>query len=105
MLALTPNAAAAVNALLENPELPDSSGVRLQPGEDEQGQAAIGIAIVEAAAAGDEHVSAGPDHDVFVAPEVIELLEDQVLDAEIRDQSVAFTIRPQAAVNGSGPGL
>jgi iron-sulfur cluster assembly protein len=103
MLTLTPDAAAAVNALLEDPELPRSSGVRIQPGEDPQGQPALGIAIVQEPGADDEHIPAGTDHDVFLAQEVVDLLDDQVLDAEIQDQSVSFTFRPQSSFDGRGP--
>jgi hypothetical protein len=42
---------------------------------------------------------------VFLAAEVVDLLEDQVLDAEIHDQAVAFTLRPQASLDGQLPGV
>ncbi|MBO0769460.1 MAG: hypothetical protein J2O48_12320 [Solirubrobacterales bacterium] len=101
MLTLTPTATEAVTALLQNPELPESSGVRLQPGTDATGQPAIGVAVVEAPADGDQLVPAGAGNDVFLAPEVVNWLDDQVLDAEMHDKRVAFTIRPKAPMDGA----
>jgi hypothetical protein len=105
MLALTPNAAAAVNALLDNPELPETSGLRLQRGLDTEGRTAIGIAIVEGPGEGDEAVPAGEGHELYLAPDVADVLEDQLLDAEIQDEGVAFAIRPKESPNGHSPGL
>jgi hypothetical protein len=44
---------------------------------------------------------------VYLTPDVADLLDDQVLDAETQPEGVAFTIRPQDAIdpttNGGGP--
>jgi Fe-S cluster assembly iron-binding protein IscA len=101
MLTLTPAAAAAVITLLQNPDLPEGAGLRLQRGFDAGGEPAIGIGIVSEPEPGDEVALAPPEAEVFMARDVVELLEDQVLDAEIEDENVAFTIRPHP-VNG-GP--
>ena len=101
MLTVTPAAAAAVTALLEDPSIPDGAGLRLQSGIDAAGEKSIGIAIVAEPAADDEHVSAAPDDNVFLAHELVDLLDDQVLDAEIDGQNVAFTIRP-LSLDGRG---
>jgi Fe-S cluster assembly iron-binding protein IscA len=95
MLTLTPTASEAVNALLASPELPDTSGVRLEPGTDPAGQPAIGVSVVEAPADGDRLVPAGQGNDIYLSPEVVDWLDDQVLDAEVHDAQVAFTIRPK----------
>lgn len=104
MLTLTPSAAAVVTDLLENADLPETASVRIQRGADAEGEASIGIAIVEQPGHDDEAVPAGPDNDVFLAPDVAALLDDQVLDAEIEEGNVAFTLRPQA-VDGRPPNL
>lgn len=96
MLTVTPAAAAAVSAILEDPEIPTGAGLRLQLGTDSAGEQAIGITIVNGPGPGDEHVSAAPDDNVFLAHDVVDLLDDQILDAEIDGQNVAFTIRPQS---------
>jgi Fe-S cluster assembly iron-binding protein IscA len=95
MLTLTPTASAAVHALLDNPELPDSSGVRLQSQTDAAGTPGIGIEVVSAPIDGDQLVHAGAGHDVFLSPDVAPVLDDQVLDAELDERRVAFSLRPQ----------
>lgn len=96
MLAVTPAASAAVTAILENPDLPAGAGLRLQLGLDAAGEQGIGMTIVSEPGPGDERVPAAPDENVFLARDVVELLDDQVLDAEIDGQNVAFMIRPQS---------
>ena len=96
MLTVTPAAAAAVTAILQDPELPPGAGLRLQLATGSAGEQAIGITIVSGPVEDDELASAAPDDNVFVAHDVVHVLDDQVLDAEIDGQSVAFTIRPQS---------
>ena len=93
MLTVTQAAAAAVTAILDIPEIPDGSGVRLETGLNAQGEKAIGIAIAQQPEPGDE-LMAGEE--VFVDRELVELLDHHVLDAEIDGENVAFTIRPQS---------
>jgi len=104
MLTVTPAASAAVAAVLDSPQVPDGASLRLQEGLDAAGQVSIGIAVVTEADASDEHVPVDADHELFVAPEVAETLSDQTLDAEIVDENVAFTIRPQSVDGGPPPG-
>lgn len=99
MLTVTSTAAAAVATLLENPEIPEGASLRLQRGVDATGEAAIGLAIVSEPEPEDEPVAALEEADVFLAPDVAGLLDDQVLDAQIEDDQVSFTLRPQS-VNG-----
>jgi hypothetical protein len=53
------------------------------------------VAIVAEPEPDDEVALAPPDAEVFLPADVAELLDDQILDAEIEHQNVAFTIRPQ----------
>lgn len=96
MLTVTPAAAAAVTAILEHPDLPPGAGLRLQAGPDGAGEQAIGIAIVGEPGPDDEHVTSAPDDNIFLSHEVVDVLDDQVLDAEVEGENVAFTIRPQS---------
>lgn len=98
MLTVTPAAAEAVTALLDNPDLPDGAGLRLQREVDAAGGPAIGISIVTEPEPDDQVVPAMEDRDadVFLAHDVAGLLDDQVLDAEIEEQQVSFTLRPQS---------
>jgi Fe-S cluster assembly iron-binding protein IscA len=103
MLTVTPAAAAAVAAVLDSPQVPDGAGLRLQEGLDAAGQTSIGIAVVTEADAADAHVPVDADRELLVAPEVADRLDDQTLDAELQDENVAFTIRPQSG-DGVPPG-
>ncbi len=96
MLTVTPAAAEAVDALLTNSEAPAGAGLRLERAVDGAGQAAIGLQIVPEAGPEDEHVPAAMDYEVFLAPDVAGLLDNHVLDAEIADENVAFTLHPQS---------
>lgn len=100
MLTVTPAAAEAVTALLDNPDVPDGASLRLQRGADAAGGAAIGITIVSEPEPDDEVVPAAEDRDMFLAPDVAGLLDDQVLDARIEEQQVSFMLRPQSADPG-----
>jgi hypothetical protein len=96
VLTLTPTASAAVHALLDHPDLPDSSGVRLQSHTDAAGRPGIGIEVVSAPIDGDQLVSAGDGDDVYLSADVAPVLDDQVLDAELDERRVAFSLRPRA---------
>jgi Fe-S cluster assembly iron-binding protein IscA len=96
MLTVTPAAAEAVTTLLDNPELPEGASLRLQRGVDPSGQAAIGIAIVSEPEPDDQPVPAAEDRDVFLASDVAEMLDDQVLDAQVEEEQLSFTLRPQS---------
>jgi Fe-S cluster assembly iron-binding protein IscA len=95
MLMLTPAAEAAVGTVLGRGDLPDGASLRLQRGTDNAGGPAIGITVVTEPEAGDQVVASTGGGDVLVASEVVEVLDDQVLDAELRDENVAFRLRPQ----------
>jgi hypothetical protein len=103
MLTVTPAASAAVAAVLESPQIPDGAVLRLQQGLDASGNNSIGIAVVEEAELADEHVPVDAGRELLVAPELADQLDDQVLDAEIQDENVAFMIRPQPVNGGPSP--
>lgn len=100
MLTVTPAAAEAVTAILENPDVPEGAALRVQLGTDAAGERAIGIAVVPEPEPDDERVAAATKDEVFLDPELVELLDHHVLDAEVDGPNVAFTIRPQAPDDG-----
>ena len=102
MLTVSPAASAAVAAVLDSPQVPDGASLRLQQGVDASGRDSIGIAIVDGADEADAHVPVDSGHELLVSADVADTLGDQMLDAEIVDENVAFTIRPQS-VDGAGP--
>lgn len=104
MLTVTPAASAAVAAVLDSPQVPDGASLRLQQGLDASGQASIGMAIVSEPEGADSHVPVDAGRELLVSAEVADMLDDQTLDAEVQDENVAFTIRPQS-VEGEPPPL
>ncbi len=102
MLFVTPAAAEAVDALLVNSEAPVGAGLRLERAVDSTGEPAIGMQIVAEPGPDDEHVPAAMDYEVFLAPDVAALLDNHILDAEIADQNVAFTLHPQSTDGAAG---
>ena len=95
MLTLTPTASEAVHVLLDNPDLPEGCGVRFESQADLAGNPGIGIQVVSGPAAGDHLVPAGEGHDLYLADEVEPILANQILDAEVDADHVAFSLRPQ----------
>lgn len=95
MLSVTPRATAALASVLESPMIPDGAALRLQHGTDDDGETTVGIAVVSDPEPADEVVPA-PPADLFIAPEVARSLDDHVLDAEVQDEQVEFTIRPRS---------
>lgn len=95
MLTVTPVAATAVSSLLENPQLPEGSSLRLQRDADSNGTGAIGIAIVDERQPGDQAVPMS-DGELLLASDIADMLDGHVLDAEIDGEHMAFMIRPRS---------
>src|SRR5436190_4925471 len=102
MLTVTPAASTAVAAILDSPDVPEGAGLRLQEGIDPAGQPSIGIAVVTEPDHGDTHIPVDAAHELLVADELVEVLDDKTLDAEIQDERVSFRIQPQGA-DGDSP--
>jgi iron-sulfur cluster assembly protein len=101
MLTVTPQANAALVALLESPEVPDGTGIRLAPGTGPDGELGIGLALAPEPEETDEVVDTVAGVEIWVAPEAADVLDDQELDViEAPDGRVAFTLHPQTW-NGS----
>jgi Fe-S cluster assembly iron-binding protein IscA len=96
MLAVTQEAASAIEGILASPELPDEAGVRITTemagAEEGAPQAELHLAVVEAPEASDQVVEDAP---VFLEPEAAALLDDKVLDAEVADDQVHFNLKEQ----------
>lgn len=102
MLTVTPAASAAVCAILDSPDVPDGAGLRLQEGRDASGQSSIGIAVVTEVDQSDARIEIDRGHELLISDALVEVLDDQTLDAQIHDESVAFQIVP-ASTNGEPP--
>jgi Fe-S cluster assembly iron-binding protein IscA len=90
MLSVTPTAAEAVEKLASQSDAPESAGVRIaRAGEEADPAGELRLSVVDAPAAGDQHV---PDAQVYLEPEVAPLLEDKVLDADVSGEQIRFSV-------------
>jgi iron-sulfur cluster assembly protein len=107
MLAISPAASAAISKALEGTAVPDGAGLRLAAGPQTDRGIAIEIAFVSAAAPDDQVIGTGAPADVFVEPQTAELLDDQVLDAQLAtDGGISFTLHAQpSGSDGASPGV
>jgi Fe-S cluster assembly iron-binding protein IscA len=95
MLAITEEAASAIDGIVTARELPGEAGVRLSvhsAGSDGEGQREIRLDVVEAPQAGDEVLEGAA---VFLEPEAAAALDDKLLDADLSGERVQFAVRPQ----------
>jgi iron-sulfur cluster assembly protein len=106
MLAVSPAATAAIDKALEGTLVPDGAGLRLAAGGQTERGVAIEIAFVTAADPEDQVIETGAPADVFVEPGTAELLDDQVLDAQVQeDGAISFMLHAQTSgPNGASPG-
>jgi len=95
MLALTPTAAEVVDSIVSNENLPETGGLRItseqssaEEADTDPPQRDLHLAVVEQPETGDELVEG--TH-IYVEPgETAELLDDKVLDAEVKGNEVQF---------------
>ena len=96
MLAVTENAEQAVEAIVSQPETPDGAVLRLSGGESHDNGARpareLQLAIVEEPEEGDAVVDGVA---ITIEPDTVEYLDDKVLDAEIADGDVQFSLYTQ----------
>jgi iron-sulfur cluster assembly protein len=100
VLAITEDAASAINTIVANADLPDGSGVRIcrmpaesPSGDSDEPQMELRLSVVAGPEEGDQAVEGEP---VFVEPAAAEVLEDKVLDAEVDGERVRFVVGRQA---------
>ncbi len=97
VLAITPDAANAINGMVSGAELPEGSGLRIttELAHDEEGQPRTGLrlSLAEGPEDGDQLIEDGP---VFVEAQTAERLDDKLLDAAVSGEEVEFSLREQA---------
>jgi Fe-S cluster assembly iron-binding protein IscA len=81
---LTEHAQTAVRTLTQDPDAPESAGLRITPGND-----GLELMLVAEPVAGDALIDDGGAR-VFVEPQAAQLLEEQTLDAQLEDGKVNF---------------
>jgi hypothetical protein len=104
MLALTDRAAQTIGALTDQPGVPEDAALRISSSaadDDPTGEGAtLEITLVEDP---DEGERAIEDPPVYVEPGLAsEFLEDKVLDAEIGQDQVRFSIAQQPTISPPG---
>ncbi len=98
MLAISPKASEAISLALVGAAIPDGAGLRLTPGPRSAEGTAIHVTFVTERQPGDQVIGTGAAADVFVAPAAVELLEDQVLDADLGpDGAITFALYTQGS--------
>ena len=93
MLAMTQQAAEAVEAIIAQPDVPDTAVLRITAHQNEGNGAgpvhALQLELVSLPPADDVQVE---DMPISVEPQAAALLEDKVLDAEVEDDGVKFNL-------------
>ena len=96
MLTLTPTAAEVVRTLVEQSPDPESGGLRIAAGEDAGEGVELELSLVGEPEALDETVEQ-EGATVYLDPGAAELLDDKLLDAEVAEDHVMFTLREDDA--------
>jgi iron-sulfur cluster assembly protein len=93
MLTLTMDATDAIKELVEDAELPDTAGIRMDLTEPELDSAPAGfvISLVTEPEIEDEVVEEAGAR-VYLAPRIAELVSDKALDASVEGQEITFVL-------------
>lgn len=94
MLAVSDNAAQAIEAILEHEQAPEGAGLRIGVVQDNGGGPAIGVGLAAGPQPTDQVVEKN-GASVFVEDELSEPLDDKVLDTHVEGEQIAFTVREQ----------
>jgi iron-sulfur cluster assembly protein len=96
MLAVTETAAQAVTALVSQPGLPDEAGLRIAAATQSQNGGApspeLELTVVPAPEPEDRAIEEPP---IYIEPGTAEYLADMVLDAEVDEGQVRFSLHEQ----------
>jgi Fe-S cluster assembly iron-binding protein IscA len=94
VLTITPDAEQALDAVVASETAPEGAGLRISQMVGADGQPAIGLSVAPTAEEGDEVVEEAKVP-VFLAADVVPLLDDKVLDARVEGDQVTFRIAEQ----------
>jgi iron-sulfur cluster assembly protein len=93
LLALTDSAVEAVKGIVSSAEVPETGGLRMVA-EQAGTRANFQLSVVRLPAEDDQVIDEQGAR-VFLEPEAASLLDDKVLDADVEQNQVAFTIADQ----------
>ena len=93
MITLTPEATDAIRELVDNAELPDTGGLRLDMNDATLNSAppSLALTLVETPATGDEVIDQGGIH-VYVSKQAAPLLDGKEIDARNEPAGVTFLV-------------
>jgi iron-sulfur cluster assembly protein len=96
MITLTPEATDAIRELVDNAELPDTGGLRLDMNDATLDSAppSLALTLVETPATGDEVIDQGGIH-VYVSKQAAPLLDGKEIDARNEPAGVTFLVNDQ----------
>jgi Fe-S cluster assembly iron-binding protein IscA len=102
MLTLTSEATAVIEGILAAPELPEDAGIRIaattdgsSPNSSQPAVGAFEMTVAEEPAERDEVIEEGGAR-VFVEGVVADVLNEKILDAQIVNEHVQFSLGEQA---------
>jgi iron-sulfur cluster assembly protein len=97
MLAITEDAAAAIRGIVGSAGLPDGAGLRITQELNTEAEGRprtdLRLSVVAAPEEGDEVLD---EERIFIDPGAAELLDDKLLDADVVDDEVRFSLDVQA---------
>jgi len=94
VLTITPDAEQALDAVVAGGSAPEGAGLRISQGVGADGQPALGLSVAPAPEA-DDAVVEEANVPVFLAADVVPLLDDKVLDARLDGEQITFRIGEQ----------
>lgn len=97
MLAITEDAATAIDSIMASSGLPEGAGLRItqEANTRSAGEARtdLRLSVVESAEEGDQVLE---DVRIFLDPEAADFLDDKLLDADLEGDEVRFSLDIQA---------
>ncbi len=97
MLAITEDAATAIDSIVASSGLPQGAGLRitqeLNPQSGQEGRTDLRLSVVESAEEGDKVLE---DVQIFLEPEAADFLDNKLLDADVNGDEVRFSLDIQA---------
>jgi Fe-S cluster assembly iron-binding protein IscA len=94
MLQVTQNAAVALATIREQENIPEDHNTLLTGEKLPSGDVSIRLEFVEDTAE-EAQVTSEAGTDIYVAPDVADVLEQAVLDVQAGENGMAFVFRPQ----------
>jgi iron-sulfur cluster assembly protein len=97
VLAITEDAATAIDNIVASSGLPQGAGLRitqeLNTQSGQEGRTDLRLSVVESAEEGDEVLE---DVQIFLEPEAADFLDNKLLDADVEGDEVRFSLDIQA---------